>query len=80
MERCPICRARLNGKSLCPRCGADLSLPQEIEQRVQELEINAVMRIAAGQRERAARVLGEALRLKSTPLARVLQRFVRDTR
>ena len=26
MERCPVCNARLNKASTCPRCQADLSL------------------------------------------------------
>jgi hypothetical protein len=78
MERCPICRARLNGQWLCPRCGSDLSLPLKIEQRVQLLEKNAVIRVAAGEMEQAEQVLDEALRLKPTPLVRVLLRFVRE--
>jgi len=76
MERCPICRARLNGKWLCPRCGSDLSLLLKIEQRVQLLEQNAVMRVAKGEMEQAERVLDKALGLKPTPLARLLLRFV----
>ena len=78
MERCPICRARLNGKWLCPRCGSDLSLLLKIERRVRLLEKNAVIRVAAGEMEQAEQVLDEALRLKPTPLARVLLRFVRE--
>ncbi len=77
MERCPICRSRLNGKWLCPRCGSDLSLPLKIEQRAQLFEQNAVIRIAAGEMEQAERVLDEAMSLKSTLLLRVLQMFVR---
>ncbi len=78
MERCPICRARLKGEWLCPRCGTDLSLPLKIEQQVQLLEQNAVLRVAKGEMEQAEQDLYKALRLKSTPLAQVLLRFVRE--
>ncbi len=80
MERCPICRARLHGQWLCPRCGSDLSLPMKIEQRVRFLEKDAVLRIAGGEMEQAEQVLNEAFVLQSTPLVRVLLRFVRENR
>jgi hypothetical protein len=80
MQRCPICRARLNGQSLCPRCGSDLSLPLKIQQRVQRLERDAVKRIAADEPARAEALLVEALRLQPTALARVLLGFVREQR
>jgi predicted amidophosphoribosyltransferase len=80
MQRCPICRARLRGESLCPRCGTDLSLPVEIEQRAQRLEQEAVRRLAAGQLQGAESRLVEALGLCATPLGRLLLRFVRDHR
>jgi tRNA(Ile2) C34 agmatinyltransferase TiaS len=78
MERCPICRARLKGEWRCPRCGADLSLPLKIEQRAQSLEQDAVMRLAKGEMEQAHQVLNKALRLKPSPLIRVLLRFVHE--
>jgi len=78
MERCPICRARLKGEWLCPRCGSDLSLPLKIEQRVRLLEQDAVMRVAKGEMEQAEQVLDKALRMKSNPLLRALLRFVRE--
>ena len=78
MNRCPICRARLKGEWLCPRCGSDLSLLLKIEQRVQFLEQNAVLQVTKGEMEQAEQVLDEALRLKPTPLARVLLRFVHE--
>jgi hypothetical protein len=80
MQRCPICRARLRGESLCPRCGSDLSLPVRTEQRAQRLEQDAVRRLAAGEPERAESLLVEALSLRATPLGRVLLRFLRDHR
>ncbi len=78
MERCPICRARLKGEWLCPRCGSDLSLPLKIEQRVRLLEQDAVMRVAKGEMEQAEQVLDKALRMKPNPLLRALLRFVRE--
>ena len=78
MERCPICRARLKGEWLCPRCGSDLSLPLKIEQRVRLLEQDAVTRVAKGEMEQAEQVMDKALRMKSTPLLRALLGFVRE--
>ncbi len=78
MERCPICRARLRGAGVCPRCGADLALALAAEYRAQVLERAAVDCIARGDRPRAEQVLEEALRLRSTPLARALLGFVRE--
>jgi len=78
MERCPVCRARLKGEWLCPRCGSDWSLPLKIEQQVRLLEQNAVMRVAKGEMEQAEQVLDKALRMKSNPLLRALLRFVRE--
>ena len=80
MERCPICRARLRGESLCPRCGSDLSLPLRITQQVQRLERNAVMQMAAGEMEQAENLLGEALKSKPTLFGRVLLKFMRAQR
>jgi hypothetical protein len=78
MERCPVCRARLRGEWLCPRCGSDLSLPVKIAQRVRQLEQRAVMRLAVGDKERAEAALLEASRLQSTQLARALLRFLQE--
>lgn len=80
MERCPVCRARLKGEWLCPRCGSDWSLSLKIEQQVRLLEQNAVMRVAKGEMEQAEQVLDKALRLKTSPLVRVLLRLVRENR
>jgi len=76
MERCPNCRARLQDAWRCPRCGTDLSLPLKIEQRVRSLEKKAVTQLASGDLSQAERALHKALRLKSSPLARALLRFV----
>jgi len=78
MERCPNCRARLKDACRCPRCGTDLSLPLKIEQRARSLEQTAVMQLARGEMEQAERALDKALRLKPSPLARALLRFVHE--
>lgn len=80
MERCPNCRARLKGACCCPRCGTDLSLPLKIEQRVHSLEQMAVLQLANGEMEQAEQTLDKALRLKPSPLARVLLGFVQENR
>jgi len=47
---------------------------------VRLLEQNAVMRVAKGEMEQAEQVLDKALRLKTSPLVRVLLRLVRENR
>ena len=40
MQSCPICRASLNGASVCRRCRADLGKVLEVEQRGQMLAVH----------------------------------------
>ncbi|HHH39001.1 MAG TPA: hypothetical protein ENK50_05440 [Sedimenticola sp.] len=76
MERCPVCRARLKGASLCPRCGSDLSRVLQAARRARQLEHEAVLQLAGGAPEQARETLRRALALKTTPLARSLLGFL----
>lgn len=78
MERCPVCRARLRDEVVCPRCGTDLRLSLATERQAQTLEQSAVDWFARGDLRRAEQVLEDALRLRSTPLARLLLGFIRE--
>lgn len=51
MERCPLCRARLREEALCPRCGADLSVPLEVERNALQAARRAMVSLAAGDLE-----------------------------
>ncbi|MEA3411798.1 MAG: hypothetical protein U9R74_09685 [Pseudomonadota bacterium] len=79
MERCPVCRARLNGNPECRRCGTNLSQPILIEQRSDSLTRLAVNRLATLEPVEAANALEQALTLKTDPLTRALLGFVRKT-
>ncbi len=68
MDRCPLCRARLRGQELCPRCGAELRLVLRTEAAAREQEARALEAIAAGDREGALRALERAALLKRHPI------------
>lgn len=76
MERCPICKARLKDALLCPRCGADLTMPLEIEARAESLQQQVVTLLANGELPGARRLAEQLLTLKRTPLARILRGFI----
>ena len=83
MERCPNCRARIEGApERCRRCGMDLALLHAAEQSAERQLRAALADLAAGDDDKAALSLGRALRLKRTPLAARLARFIaiRQTR
>lgn len=79
MERCPVCRARLNGNPECQRCGTSLAQPIAIEQRAESLTRLAVNRFTTLEPADAADALEQALTLKSDPLTRALLGFVRKS-
>lgn len=76
MERCPCCKARLTGATLCPRCQADLGkiLAAEdsarfwLAQAIHEWQENAI--------EQSLSALERSLRLKKTRLALAFRDFL----
>ena len=75
MERCPICRATLNGAETCRRCRryrAELGAGRITE----ELRIAAMRRPASGDRETTGRLLRRSLLLHRTPETLSLQRLL----
>ena len=60
MQACPICRASLNGASVCRRCRAELGKVQEIEQRGHMLAVTAMRMLVEGDAGSAVRWLGRA--------------------
>lgn len=77
MERCPNCRARIEGApERCRRCGMDLALLMAAEQSAERALRAALVDLAAGDQDKAALSLQRSLNLKRTPLAACLARFV----
>lgn len=67
MERCPLCRARLGLKTVCPRCGADLTLAQNAQTAAARRLHRALAALAAGDNLAANGHAQRALRLHRTP-------------
>ena len=76
MERCPNCRARLKGDSVCHRCGCDLTDVLRIEARAQALERLAVQCLAWDLKA-ATDLVERSLKLQRRPLALALRGFIK---
>jgi hypothetical protein len=72
MERCPICRAAINGSTTCRRCRADLQQVQQVEKLAAALTGAAMTSLAQGHIEEARRLLARARLLHATPATRAL--------
>lgn len=79
MGRCPLCRARLNGPAVCPRCGADLTLAQAAEAQAARYLHQALVAHATRDRHRAEVCVRNSLRLQRTPLSEVIAHWLADT-
>lgn len=77
MERCPICRAALNGAATCRRCRAELAQVQAMERLGRCLEGEAMLRLASGDLAAAERILRRARLVHATPTVRALGRLDR---
>ncbi len=76
MERCPLCRAILNGAETCRRCKAELQSVQRIERESRILVGAAIYRLSLGDVAASKRLLRIAMNLHATPEARALWRVV----
>ncbi len=72
MERCPICRATLNGAETCRRCRAELGQVQRIEHLAADLTGAAMLALAQGHSDEARRLLARARLLHATPAVQAL--------
>ncbi len=72
MERCPICRAQLNGGDSCRRCRATLGAAQRTLARADHLERIALLAVALGSPATAVQLLARARLIHETPLRRSL--------
>jgi len=77
MERCPICRATLNGAETCRRCRAELGSVLRTERMAEEIRTMAMHRFMSGDPETADRLLKRSLLLHRTPEAVSLQKLLR---
>ena len=76
MDRCPLCRAMLNGAETCRRCRAELGTAQQVERTSQALVGAAVHCMALDDAEAAKPLLRRALVLHATPEAGALWKLV----
>jgi hypothetical protein len=76
MERCPICRATLNGAETCRRCRAELGSVIRTERMAEQLRTMAMHRFMSGDPDTAGRLLKRSLLLHRTPAALSLQRLI----
>jgi hypothetical protein len=72
MERCPLCRALLNGADTCRRCKAELSTVRRVEGDGQALTGAAMHQLALGDVAASRRLLRRAMALHATPEVKVL--------
>jgi hypothetical protein len=72
VERCPLCRAALNGAETCRRCKAELGSAMRVEREGRALAGAAMRCLARGDEAAAEALLRRAVRLHGAPEVRVL--------
>lgn len=76
MDRCPLCRAGLNGAETCRRCRAELQLAQQVEREGQALVDAAMHCLSLDDAGAAERLLQRALVLHAAPETLALWQIV----
>jgi hypothetical protein len=72
MDRCPLCRATLNGADTCRRCRAELRTVQRVEREGQALLDAAMYHLSRGDTMTAGRLVRRARALHAAPEAQAL--------
>jgi len=72
MERCPLCRAMLDGAETCRRCKAELGSVRRVVRESRTLAGEAMHRLALGDAASSRRLLRLALDLHATREIRTL--------
>ena len=67
MDRCPLCRAALNGAEVCRRCRAELRAAQRVEHEAQTLADAAMHCLSLDDADAAEQLLRRALVLHAAP-------------
>jgi len=76
VDRCPLCRAGLNGAETCRRCRAELQMAQRVEYEGQALVGSAMHCLSLDDPDAAERLLRRALALHAAPETLALWRIV----
>jgi hypothetical protein len=76
MERCPLCRATLNGAETCRRCKAELRSVIRAEREGRRVAGAAMLHLSRGDAGTAAQLLRRALAVHAVPEIRALSRLV----
>ena len=76
MERCPTCQARLKDAVVCPRCGTEIIVLQQIDKLVEQLQYQAVYSLEQGDLKGAMQAVEQALMLKTQPFLITLKNFI----
>jgi hypothetical protein len=79
MERCPICRAMLNGADTCRRCRAELGSAIGTEHQARRLLGEAMFRLTLGDRIVARRLVQRSLLLHRTREALAIKRLLENS-
>lgn len=80
MQRCPLCRARLRGAAVCPRCEADLERAQRAEHSARALELQALEALLCSAPDAADAALAQAETLHRHPMQPVLAEIIKQAR
>lgn len=78
MERCPLCRARLEPDPVCPRCGADHRSAQAAEAQAKRCLLDALAARTVGDLGTAQAYARQALALHRTPLNEIVARWLNE--
>ncbi|NOZ54416.1 MAG: hypothetical protein GXP08_15005 [Gammaproteobacteria bacterium] len=79
MERCPICRGRLDKVTLlCGRCGANLEWAELAQSNAKIVTKQAVASLLQGHLVQAEHLLVQAQSLEDSPFVRQLLGFIRS--
>ncbi|HFE38227.1 MAG TPA: hypothetical protein ENK06_07395 [Gammaproteobacteria bacterium] len=80
MERCPICRGRINEAMQCCRCGADLQLASQTQNDAERLTERAMDCLCLGDFEQARKLLLKVVALRDSVFIRQLLAFTESER
>ncbi len=78
MERCPICRGRLDAEAQCQRCGAELALAVKARNEAKNLTSQAIKLMTDGEFIQAEHLIEQTLALEHSQFKQQLLEFVRQ--
>ncbi|MEO5376528.1 MAG: hypothetical protein H7832_01885 [Magnetococcus sp. DMHC-6] len=78
MVQCPVCRARLEERSICRRCGTDFTPALTMARESMTMAGHAVYHLIQGEVANAALYLRRATLMHATPFVLALETFVQS--